>query len=500
MSKARYLKLSVPNDKDYLRIVQSSAREAAALFGFSEADVYKVELAVEEAVTNVIKHAYEAGENSTFDVICEGIPRGIKITVKEKGIPYDPKKHAEYSPDVDLDEQSGRGLGMFLMRELMDEVHFLNLGAEGKETRLVLLHKDKEGEETQEEAAPGTEDIAEPEHIKRKIDFCVRLMDQTDAIEISRCAYKSHGYSFFDENIYYPEHLIEMDRSGELISAVAVTPDNVFMGHGALHYPYPGARIAELTYLFINVEYRGQGVMNRICDFLYGIPKQQPLAGIYTYAVTNHVYTQMIMARMGVRDCGICLASSPATWQFKGISGESAQRISVVLSFKYLQQTERHTIYAPEHHAYMIRKLYRHIGADHDFVTSVTEVRLPDEPSDIETAVFDSEECAEIRIRHYGAQAVRDVRRILRDLCIRRTAAIQLMLPLEDPATALLTKPMEDMGFFFAGILPYESVGDALLLQYLNNVPFDYEKVLVHTEMAKELLAYIRERDPDANI
>jgi serine/threonine-protein kinase RsbW len=498
MGKLRCLRLTVPNDRLYLRLVQNFVREAAILFGCSKTDAYKIEVAIEEAVTNIISHAYEANENSTFDVICEGIPRGVKMTVKEKGIPYDPKRQAHYNPDVDLDEQSGRGLGLFLIRELMDEVHFLNLGAEGKETRLILYFKDQT-EEAEAEIPDEQQSIDQKKVVEGKIDFNVRLMDPSDAIEVSRCAYKSHGYSFFDDHIYYPDHLIEMNRTGELISAVAVTRDNTFIGHGALHYPDPVARIAELTFLFTNSEYRGQGIMNRICDFLYAIPKQHPLAGIYTYAVTNHVYTQKIMVRMGVRDCGICLASSPATWQFKGISGESAQRISVVLSFKYLEEPERRSLYAPAHHVDMIRKLYNNIGATHDFVVSVTDLNLPDEPSDIITNLFDSEECAEIKVRHYGAQVVRDIRRILRDLCIRKTAAIQLMLPLADPATCLMTEAIEDLGFFFSGILPHESVGDVLLLQYQNNVPLDYDKILVHTETAGELLTYIRARDPSAN-
>jgi serine/threonine-protein kinase RsbW len=495
MGKLRYLRLTVPNDKLYLRLVQTFFKEAAMLFGCSETDACKIELAVEEAVTNVIQHAYEAYEESTFDLICEGIPRGVKMTIKEKGMPYDPKRHAPYNPDVDLDEQSGRGLGLFLMRELMDEVYFLNLGSEGKETRLVLYLKDQD--KAEEEQTPETVD--HPRVIEEKIDYDVRRMSPSDAIEISKCAYKSHGYSFFDDHIYYPDHLIEMNQAGDLISAVAVTRDDAFMGHGALHYPYPGARIAELTFLFVNVEYRGQGIMNRVCDFLYTVPKQHPLAGIYTYAVTNHVYTQKIMVRMGVRDCGICLASSPETWQFKGIAGESAQRISVVLSFKYLEEPAPRTIYAPAHHADMIEKLYRNIGARHHFVVSVADAGLSDGPSDIVTTLFDSEECAEIKVRHYGTQTVRDLRRILRDLCIRRTAAIQLMLPLENPATCFMTKAIEDMGFFFSGILPHESVGEVLCLQYMNNVPFDYDKVMVYTDMAKELLAYMRERDPNAH-
>jgi len=77
---------------------------------------------------------------------------------------------------------------------------------------------------------------------------------------------------------------------------------------------------------------------------------------------------------------------------------------------------------------------------------------------------------------------------------------LQLLLPLQDPATQILVEDFEEMGFFFAGILPDESIGDALILQYLNNVPFEYGQIAVHSECSRELLAYIKGRDPNENL
>jgi len=54
------------------------------------------------------------------------------------------------------------------------------------------------------------------------------------------------------------------------------------------------------------------------------------------------------------------------------------------------------------------------------------------------------------------------------------------------------------MGFFFAGILPRTRIGDALILQFLNNVDLDYDKITVVSDAAKEILNYIRTRDPNS--
>ncbi len=132
-----------------------------------------------------------------------------------------------------------------------------------------------------------------------------------------------------------------------MISAVAVTADGTFMGHSAFLYQYPEDVIAELTFVFVNVEYRGQGALNRLVDYLFTVPKKRELRGMYAYAVTNHPFTQKSMIKFQINDCGLLLATSPASWKFKGISEDTTQRISVLLSFKYLEPPLVYDLYVP---------------------------------------------------------------------------------------------------------------------------------------------------------
>ena len=497
------LKLTLPNDMSYLPIAQLCVKEMARKVGFPEAELFKFEVGLEESIANVVQHAFGANENSTFDVIAERVPLGLRMIIKEKGLPFDPALLPQYQPGADLETMSESGLGVFLMRKVMDEVSFHNLGADGKETHLVkyLPSKKFAGETAPAEEVPAATAATEPAVIQEKIAYDVRGLDPSEAIEVTRCAYKSHGYTFFDEHIYYPERLIELNRSGQMISAVAVTRDNVFMGHGALVYPALGSRIAELTFVFVNVEYRGQGCMNRLCEYLFRDPEKNHLSGVYAYAVANHVFTQKVMVKYGINDCGIELATSPQTWLFKGITSEqegNAQRISVVLSFKYLSPPPQLTLYPPAEHREMIERLYANLGAAPVFA-AVPPLRpeLPAEGSVIEVDLHAAEQNAEVRVARYGAGVVKELRAIVRDLCLKQVAAINLLLPLEDPATPFLVAGIERLGFFFSGILPQTNVGDVLILQYLNNVAFDYDKVMAYTDVAKQILAYIRERDPN---
>ncbi len=500
------LRLSAPCDLSYLHIVQSFARETAKQFGFVGEDLYKIELALEEGVTNVMKHAFaDDDELDTFDVICERVQMGIRIIIKEKGIPFDSRRLPRFAPVEDIEAVASSGMGVFLMRELMDEVAFMNLGPEGKETHITKFLPAKNIKEylteAERKAEPQSPEIEDRPRKAQKIDYAVRRMDPEEAIEISRCAYKSHGYTFFDDHIYYPDRIIELNADDEMISAVAVTGDNSFMGHSALVYPEQGARIAELTFVFVNQEYRSQGCMGRLCQFLIETPKRHALNGVYSYSVANHFFTQRGMLNLGFNDCGILLATSPITWRFKGIADENDQRISVVLSFRYVELPPARRIFAPPQHREMIARLYDNIRAAH--ICEAPEMDIPFFPgheSVIETAIFASESCGEIWVKSYGDQITREIRSILRDLCLKQISAINLFLSLEDPTTYFVTEDLEKLGFFFAGILPETGVGDALILQYLNNVDFDYGKVQVHSDIAKEILSYIQSRDQNASL
>lgn len=488
------IKMTFPNKLNYSFIVQLFVREIAKMIGFSGDELNQIDVAIEESVSNIMVHASDE-ENPTFDIVCEKIPGGIKIILKEMGIPFDPEHIKKYELSKNLDDISAAGLGIYLIQKMMDDLSFRNLGPKGKETVMIKYLPDSSALKGKLEAGATRQT---PGIIAEKIEYDVRGLDENEAIEVSRCAYKTHGYTFFDDHIYYPERLVEMNRTSEMISAVAVTKDHVFMGHAALLYQYPEDTIAELTFVFVNVEYRGQGALNRLVDYLFKVPKKRELRGIYAYAVTNHLFTQKSMIKFQINDCGILLATSPASWKFKGISDDASQRISVALSFKYMSPPAQYDIFVPEHHIKMVRKLYDNLGASHNFVVpSTNEIRYDLQESILKTGVNELESCAEIFVAEYGADIMHNLRKTLRGFCVEQIAAINLFLKLKDPLTYWMTEEFEKMGFFFAGILPESRIGDALILQYLNNVNLDYSKILLLADISKELLTYIRDHDPN---
>jgi anti-sigma regulatory factor (Ser/Thr protein kinase) len=96
--------------------------------GFSPERVNKIELAVEEVLVNIINHAYkDCGLNGDIEIVCELVDdaRTLVINIVDTGIPFDILSTSEPDTNADLDQHQIGGLGIFLIKQLMDEVRYV---------------------------------------------------------------------------------------------------------------------------------------------------------------------------------------------------------------------------------------------------------------------------------------------------------------------------------------------------------------------------------------
>lgn len=98
--------------------------EAAEKAGFKEQDVYAVELAVDEACTNIIEHAYGGEGLGEIECVCDFGPGELIITLRDHGKPFKPENIPDPNFSVGLDELKPRGAGLFIMKKMMDKVEF----------------------------------------------------------------------------------------------------------------------------------------------------------------------------------------------------------------------------------------------------------------------------------------------------------------------------------------------------------------------------------------
>src|SRR5512132_3558810 len=109
---------------EYLDEIREFVGDIARQGGFGEKDVYNIQLATDEAASNIIEHAYEGVSNGVLDLSCGMKGDVITIILVDYGEPYDPSVIPIPDIKADLSERKIGGLGIFLMRKLMDEVHY----------------------------------------------------------------------------------------------------------------------------------------------------------------------------------------------------------------------------------------------------------------------------------------------------------------------------------------------------------------------------------------
>ncbi len=115
--------LRVTSETKNLSVVRDFVSECATRSALPRTEMNKVILAVDEAVSNIMRHGYRGGPGE-IELVVEADPKRIAITILDSGTKFDPDRVQD--PDMGEHIRQGRksGLGIFLMRQIMDEVSY----------------------------------------------------------------------------------------------------------------------------------------------------------------------------------------------------------------------------------------------------------------------------------------------------------------------------------------------------------------------------------------
>jgi anti-sigma regulatory factor (Ser/Thr protein kinase) len=117
-------RLVVTNDTKYLIVVRDFISRLVLQSKLSRDDENKIILAVDEAVTNIIEHGYDEGTEGSIEIEVESDDAQFKVMIRDTGRVFNPESIP--SPDLSDHVKAGKkkGLGIFLMRQIMDEVRY----------------------------------------------------------------------------------------------------------------------------------------------------------------------------------------------------------------------------------------------------------------------------------------------------------------------------------------------------------------------------------------
>lgn len=116
--------LTYPGRFDSLAAIAEFVTEAAETAGLDAHAVYAVQMAVDEACSNIIEHAYGGEGRGDIECTCRTNDDGLTVILRDYGCSFDPACVPEPDTHCCLEERDESGLGLYFIRQLMDEVRF----------------------------------------------------------------------------------------------------------------------------------------------------------------------------------------------------------------------------------------------------------------------------------------------------------------------------------------------------------------------------------------
>lgn len=130
--------MTVQASTEHLAEVRNFVAKHASKFGFKQQDVADIRLAVDEAYTNIIKHAYKHDDSKSVEIELGYNSNEFWISLLDSGDSFDPSSYTEPNVKKKIKEKTRGGVGVYLIKRLMDEVEY---GKEGPFNEIRMIKK-----------------------------------------------------------------------------------------------------------------------------------------------------------------------------------------------------------------------------------------------------------------------------------------------------------------------------------------------------------------------
>jgi anti-sigma regulatory factor (Ser/Thr protein kinase) len=480
----REITTSFPSSRNMVSPIRNFIGETIESFGFQKLRT-KIELCVEEIVSNIIEHAYLNDPNYKIDLRMVVSSRMIELSFAEKGIPFDPSMVKPF----DYATLQG-GLGTTLVKSLTDKYEFENLGREGKRITISFI--------TQQPEKPSVEGEDKSQNVLtiEPVEITYSRLIEDDAIQLSRLAWLNYGYSY-EDYIYYPDE-IKMKLRKNSITAFAAWHKDKLVGHIALKSDGGNFRFPELGVALVDPAYRRNNIFNKLNSAAVNYLIENNLDGFFVKAVTNHIISQKAAVdNLGMIPTNVQLCVLPENINMNNLENVKI-KLSAITYSRLLKQLRRN-IYIPEKYRELILKIYQWSEIE------ISEIKTIEKPipqqNKFSVSLAKDSKSAFISFEEIGDGFELIIKNQLKEIGDEGYHAIFLYLSLSSPLLCSTIEFLNRELFIFAGIqFNYFNQSDALVLQRIENIDIDFSMIKIYSEEGKFLLQQIENEYNQRNI
>jgi hypothetical protein len=324
------------------------------------------------------------------------------------------------------------------------------------------------------------------------VEVNFRFLRPDEGAVLSEAIRTAYGESYDVRWVYDEAEVRARLEAGTYVSCVAETPEGALLCHEGMSLAAADDAVGHSGQAVTMPDARGQHLFTRTKRFLMDWAKDAGMAGLFSEATAAHPYSQRANVELGGRETGFLLGWIPASVSNEAAGAAKPGRQSAALFYTKLNDGHERPVFAPERHREIVARTLE-LCELRGRLAELSGGEELAERTELHVEVDADHNLALITIHSPGAdlEAVVAAERhhLFHRACLD---AIYVDLPLENPATALVSGHLERLGVSYAGVFPNRRVdGDVLRMQSLHRVRVRAEDVAVASDHGRELLDYV---------
>ena len=429
-------------------------------------------LALEEILASVFSYGYDNDRIHTVDVVVAVGGSTLRVSVMDKGLPYDYKTL--------LETRSADSAN--ILTHMRNGPMMRYLGKEGREQIVSFPIPPRVGDAPRRQSESGPVDFSTIE---------IHPMRPEEGIQVAQCLYDEFGYTYVNDIVYYPERFREAVASGSMISYTATAPSGEVAGHLTLIKTPRLPGTAELAMGVVRKRYRKGSVMTRLTEAVMAAAMGDNLTSIYAQPVGFHPYTQKTCLANSMMPCAVNFNYTGADMAMSYFS--ESRRQHVFMAVRMLKDVHR-TVFCPPDARDVVGFVVRCCGLDRTYA----EPEAPAEGSvtSLDADIHRETASASIFVRRAGGDADRAIRLANKSARDSRCEVAFIYIDLQDPGAATAYEAAASLGYFIVGMFPGTSENDWLIMHNTFIGGIDYGSFTAEGPFA-ELLEVVRHHDPE---
>lgn len=448
--------------------------------GLPEEDALRLTLALDELVTDIVLFAYRDTPGD-FDISFRQSTSTVEIVIHELGEPFNPDRHP-YDAQAALEHGHFEGAGFELVRHMVDDFIFLNMGKGGKEFRIIKVIPSEHIADIVIE-----KELSEPVEVAAPTEYTLSPMTVDDAEDAAKLIYRTYGYTYVKEELYFPKKIETALLQGDKFGVMVRTTNREAVGYFAV-LRTTDSMIGEVGEAVVSPRHRRRGIMTMMLHALIEESRRRGLYGLFGEAVTVHDISQRVNAKFNMKSTALMLAAFP-TARYKDLVESYDQDMSIIMDFLPLTDVQEVTRFLPSAYKDLLTAIYRSLGITvHDQAAQGPAYALQ---TKLDVHISYVYRHAELVVQEYGEDIVESVLETTNGLQREDMRTVYLDLSLHDPITQLVVPKLRSYGFVFSGLLPlFHHEQDYLRLQKIFG-PLDLNQLALYSDMAHEILRQI---------